>query len=150
MTLTARQVEQLTASMGVGDVVVTDADLTKLDLEGRHFSGCTFVDCVFDGMLLAYWRLYSCKFERCSFLGADMAPVDEAVNCEFVDCDFTSALMNGSEFIDCRFERCAFRGVDVSTVELVECEVVDTPFDDAEGTFRYATFVDGSGPRTAA
>lgn len=125
--------------------------------EGHKTANTEFYDCIFTNCRFFKSAFFYCVFENCKFENCDLS-LSLMRSTSFRDVNFYDTKLSGIQWADAaiplnvNFYRCllnysGFIGVDLSNTEMLECQVKDADFSEANLSKARCSFSDFSGAR---
>ena len=111
--------------------------------QGARLVGCTFLDCVFDGVDLSRAELTDSRFVGCTFVASKLLAVSWGAIGGW------GVAQTPVTFERCRMEWSSFAGVDLTGAVLRECTLTEVDFADATARRAVITGCDLTGARFA-
>ncbi|MBU0946856.1 MAG: pentapeptide repeat-containing protein [Proteobacteria bacterium] len=125
--------------------------------EGHKITHTEFYDCLFKNCKFSHSSFLYCIFESCRFENCDLS-LSALKSTSFRDVKFFDTKLTGVQWadatipLDVGFYRCllnysGFIGVDLSNTEIIECQLKDADFSEANLSKARCSFSDFSGAR---
>ncbi|MBU1138162.1 MAG: pentapeptide repeat-containing protein [Proteobacteria bacterium] len=125
--------------------------------EGQKTANTEFYDCVFKNCKFFKSAFFYCVFENCKFENCDLS-LSLMRSTSFRDVKFYDTKLSGIQWadaaipLDVAFYRCllnysGFIGVDLANTEMIECQLKDADFSEANLSKARCSFSDFSGAR---
>jgi len=131
--------EQLLERESFDDETFVGFDLTRADLSGKVFEGCTFRNVKLAESRWGRARLEDCLLEECDL--TRLAPAEMALRgvqfnrCKLMGIDWTGVRdYPDLSFADCNLDYCSFTSIRVRKTPFVRCSLVEANFIDADLT----------------
>ncbi len=153
------------SSSGQGDFPSIDSDGSYEDKtflalhqdEGHKTTHTEFYDCVFKNCKFFKSSFFYCIFENCQFENCDLS-LSVMRSTSFRDVRFSDTKLSGIQWadaaipLDVGFYRCllnysGFIGVDLTNTEIIECQLKDADFSEANLSKARCCFSDFTGAR---